>query len=81
MYDHPILGAVLFTIGAVLLGVAHYNSNVPQLQQLGLFDDGHAGEAMNSLVLGLIAALNGLLLFVLGCRKLNRVQRRIGVSR
>ena len=54
MNDHPILGAVLFMIGAALVVFAHNTSNDP------------------SLLLGHIIALNGVLLVILGCRKLER---------
>ena len=54
MEDHPILGAVLFVIGAVLVASAH-----------------HAGDDQ-SLVIGHIIAFNGVLLVILGCRRLER---------
>ena len=31
MTDHPLLGAALFAIGAVLVAAAHYSSNVQSL--------------------------------------------------
>ena len=31
MTDHPLLGAVLFAIGAALVGDAHYNANAQSL--------------------------------------------------
>ena len=31
MADHPLLGVVLFAIGALLAGAAHYNSDIQSL--------------------------------------------------
>jgi len=53
MEDDPLLGAVLFAIGAVLVAAAYHASNV------------------QSLLLGHVIAFNGVLLVVLGCRKLS----------
>jgi hypothetical protein len=68
MEDHPILGVVLFTIGTVLLGLA-YNGSDAAMPQL------------SSVVLGHILAFNGVLLFVLGYRKLDRARARDAKSR
>lgn len=35
MEDHPMLGAVLFVIGAILVGWVYLSANVPPCQLLG----------------------------------------------
>jgi hypothetical protein len=80
MRDHPILGAVLFAIGAVLVGLAFYSSNAPP-HLFNSFDGGYTSEAISSLVLGHIIVFNGVLLVALGSRKLDRARGRISASR
>ncbi len=60
MHDHPILGAVLFAIGAAIASFACFGS----------FEAADAGNSISSMVLGNIIALNGVLLVTLGSRKL-----------
>jgi hypothetical protein len=74
MNDHPIFGAALFVIGAVLVGVAYYGSHVP-VQLFGSSAAVYTGQEISSLILGHLIVLNGALLVVLGCRKLNRAHR------
>ena len=73
MDDHPILGAVLFVIGAVLVACVYLSSNVSPSQLLGSLDGIENREAISYLVVAHIVFFNGVLLFVLGCRKLKRV--------
>ena len=73
MRDHPILGAVLFAIGAVLVGLAYYGANTPP-HLFSSFDGVYTSDAISSLVLGHIVAFNGVVLVALGCRKLDRVR-------
>ncbi len=80
MRDHPILGAVLFAIGAVLVGLAFYSSNAPP-HLFSSFDGGYTSEAISSLVLGHIVVFNGVLLVALGSRKLDGARGRNGASR
>jgi hypothetical protein len=60
MHDHPILGAVLFSIGAAIAGLAIFGS----------FEGAAAGNGISSMFGGNIIALNGALLVILGSRKL-----------
>jgi len=80
MEDHPILGAVLFVIGTVLVGLAYHVANTLPSQLFGSYAGIYAAEAISHLVLGHIFAFNGVLFVVLGCRKLDRVKRRSGLS-
>ena len=80
MEDHPILGAVLFVIGTVLVGLAYHSANALPPQLFGSYAGVYTAEAISHLVLGHIFAFNGVLFVVLGCRKLDRVKRRNGVS-
>jgi hypothetical protein len=61
MHDHPVLGAVLFAIGAltVLISLAVANSG--------------ADPATEGLVIGYILVLNGVLLTVLGTSRKARL--------
>ena len=52
MREHPILGAVLFTIGAVLIAAAYAS--------------GAAADTAQALIAGHVLAFNGALLAVLG---------------
>jgi len=64
MYDHPILGAVLIAIGVAWLGLSHFSAN--------------AINPIPSLIVGNIVALNGVLLAILGGRKLLLTRPRTG---
>jgi hypothetical protein len=64
MRDHPVLGAVLFVIGAIFLIVAYAASDV----------------SWAPLVLGYILALNGALWLVLGTYKRLCKRHRIGTG-
>jgi hypothetical protein len=66
MEDHPILGAVLYVIGTVLVGLAYYNSDI-------------AAPQFWSIVIGHLLAFNGALLFFLGYRKLRRAPTKAGM--
>ena len=57
MHEHPVLGAVLFAIGAAIV-----------LVSLAVADSG-ADPATEGLVFGYILVLNGVLLAVLGTNK------------
>ena len=74
MQDNPILGAVLFAIGAVLVALVYYSSNA-QPEVFGSFGGGYSRQALLHLVVGYTLVLNGALLFLLGRRKLKRVNR------
>lgn len=52
MREHPILGAVLFLIGAVLIAAA--------------YAAGNAADTVDAVVMGHVLALNGALLATLG---------------
>ena len=70
MEDHPTLGVVLFVIGAILVGWVYLSSHVPPYQLLGSLDGVENREAILYLLVGHIVFFNGVLLFVLGRRKL-----------
>jgi hypothetical protein len=74
MEDHPILGGVLFAIGTVLVGSAYYSLDALPLHLFGSSVGIYTGEAISHLILGHIFAFNGVLLVVLGCRKLDRAR-------
>ena len=74
MEDHPFFGGVLFVIGTVLAGLAYYSLDALPLQLLGS-SVGAYDEAISHLILGHIFAFNGVLLVVLGCRKLDRARK------
>jgi hypothetical protein len=57
MHEHPVLGAVLFAIGAVIVTIS-----------LAVAGSG-ADPATQGLVIGYILVLNGMLLAVLGTNK------------
>jgi uncharacterized membrane protein len=63
MEDHPILGAVLYVIGTVLVGLAYLGSAL-------------AAPHVSSIIIGHVFAFIGFLLFFLGCRKLNRAPEK-----
>ncbi len=67
MHDHPILGVVLFAIGAAIAGLACF----------GPFQGANPGTSISSMVAGNIIALNGFLLVVLGSRKLRLAMRKM----
>jgi hypothetical protein len=60
MHDYPILGAVLFAIGSVIVSLACFGS----------FEAADASNSISSMVVGNIIAFNGVLLVTLGSRKL-----------
>ncbi len=76
MQDHPILGAVLFAIGAVLIGLVYFGTNAPIPEHFTSFDGFYPHEVISSLVLGYVFVFNGLLFVVLGCRKLEQARAR-----
>ena len=80
MEDHPILGAVLFVIGTVLVGLAYHSANALPPPLFGSYAGVYTAEAISHLVLGHIFAFNGVLFVVLGCRKMDRVKRRNGLQ-
>jgi hypothetical protein len=74
MDDHPILGVALFVIGAVLVGFAYHSSNV-LLPLLDLSEVIYNGQEVASLILGHVIMCNGVVLVVLGCRKVQLARR------
>jgi hypothetical protein len=62
MYEHPFLGAVLFTIGTVLIAAA--------------YGAGNAGDTAQALVAGHVLAFNGALLSALGTGRHAPMRRR-----
>jgi uncharacterized membrane protein YidH (DUF202 family) len=71
MHDHPILGAVLFAIGAALASFAYFGS----------FEGTGTSSHISSIVVGSVIALNGFLLVILGSRKLLRAREPRGITR
>lgn len=67
MYEHPILGAVLFAIGVMLIAVAYVSGNPG------------GDSAVDALVTGHVLALNGALLATLGSGR--HAPRRLRTSR
>jgi len=66
MREHPILGAVLFMIGAVLIGAA--------------YAAGAAADTAPALVAGHVLAFNGALLAALGTGRHAPMRRRLAAA-
>lgn len=66
MREHPILGAVLFTIGAVLIAAA--------------YAAGAAADTAQALIAGHVLAFNGALLATLGSGRHAPMRRRVATA-
>ena len=64
-----ILGAVALVIGLVLLGFAYHASNAPMEQVSEAITGRYTNQTMWYLVLGIAAAVGGVLLVAFGRRK------------
>jgi LPXTG-motif cell wall-anchored protein len=64
-----ILGAVALVIGLVLIGVAYHASNAPMDQVSNAITGRFTDQTMWYLILGIAAAVGGVLLVAFGRRK------------
>jgi drug/metabolite transporter (DMT)-like permease len=64
-----ILGAVALVIGLVLLGFAYNASNAPMEQVSEVLTGRYSGQTMWYLILGMAAAVGGVLLIAFGRRR------------
>jgi len=67
MYEHPILGAVLFVLGTVLVASA--------------YAAGAAADTAEALIAGHVLAFNGVLLAALGTGRHAPMYRRLAATR
>ena len=63
-----ILGAVALVIGVVLMGLAYHSSNAPMDQVSNAITGRFTDQTMWYLILGIAAAVGGVLLFAFGRR-------------
>jgi drug/metabolite transporter (DMT)-like permease len=63
-----ILGAVALVIGLVLIGVAYHASNAPMDQVSNAITGRFTDQTMWYLILGIVAAVGGVLLVAFGRR-------------
>jgi drug/metabolite transporter (DMT)-like permease len=61
-----ILGAVALVIGLVLIGVAYHASNAPMEQVSDALTGSYTNQTMWYLILGIAAAVGGVLLVAFG---------------
>lgn len=64
-----ILGAIALVIGLVLLGFAYHASNAPMEQVSEAITGRYTNQTMWYLILGIAAAVGGVLLVAFGRRK------------
>ena len=64
-----ILGAVALVIGLVLLGLAYHASNAPMEQVSEAITGRYTNQTMWYLILGIAAAVGGVLLVAFGRRR------------
>jgi LPXTG-motif cell wall-anchored protein len=64
-----ILGAVALVIGVVLLGFAYHASNAPMEQVSDALTGSYTNQTMWYLILGIAAAVGGVLLVAFGRRR------------
>ena len=64
-----ILGAVALVIGLVLLGFAYHASNAPMEQVSDALTGRYTNQTMGYLIVGIAAAVGGVLLVAFGSRK------------
>ena len=64
-----ILGAVALVIGVVLMGLAYHASNAPMEQVSNAITGRFTDQTMWYLILGIAAAVGGVLLVAFGRRK------------
>jgi drug/metabolite transporter (DMT)-like permease len=64
-----ILGAVALVVGLVLLGFAYQASNAPMEQVSDALTGRYTNQTMGYLIVGIAAAVGGVLLVAFGSRK------------
>ena len=69
MASSRIIGAVVFAVGAVLLGFAYHSSNAPLEELSNTLTGRYSNYTMWYMAVGVAAAVGGGLLVVFGARK------------